>query len=125
MLERLNWSVLALAQEADIQERLFPDFVAVADELALAWEEVLEDVASDDDANINFYQKGKIEALDKLIVAISGPENLKFWDGDALRQFPEWAEIRSAASEVAQAFGWPILPPPPSQDIYIGASKDD
>jgi hypothetical protein len=123
-LERLNWSVLALAQSADIQKRLFPDFVLVADELALSWEDALQELNSGG-ANINFYQKEKIEALDKLICAISGPNNLKFWIDDALSEFSEWDEIRSAAAEVARSFGWPVLPPPPSQAIYIGTSGSD
>jgi len=90
----------------------------VADELAHAWDEGLKELESGN-VTINFYQKEKIAALDRLISAISGPQNLKFWIDNALDEFPEWDEIRSAAAEVARSFDWPILPPPPSQDIYI------
>ena len=124
LLERLKWSVLALAQPADIQESLFPDFVLVADELALNWEQAL-DVLNSEDASFTPHQKESIETLDGLILAISGSEHLEFWIDDALRTFPEWEQIRFAAAAVARSFGWPIEPPPPSPDIYIGLPKDD
>jgi hypothetical protein len=120
MAEQFQWSILALAQPADVQVALFPDFVLVADELAIAFEEGLAEVADDE---TNTFQKEKIEALDRLIMRISGEENLKYWIDDALQVFPEWDEIRAAAAEVASAFGWPVQPPPPAPGIYIGMSQ--
>lgn len=108
-----------MAQPAEIQEGLFPDFAVVADELALNWEQGLAE-AKPAEAELSAEQKARIEALDRLILAISGPENLRFWVDDALRTFGEWDEIRAAAAEAARAFGWPVTRPPPSPDLYIG-----
>jgi len=38
MLDKLRWPVLALAQPAAVQVRLFPDFAEPADELASEWD---------------------------------------------------------------------------------------
>ncbi len=122
MLERLKWSAMALSQDAETQNGLFPDFVVVADELALNWDEALNEL-NDPDLRINDDQKSKIEKLDAMILAISGLENIKFWDDDALEVFQEWEDIRLAASEVLKSFGWPIAAPPPSFDIYISGHK--
>ncbi|WP_044560813.1 hypothetical protein [Azospirillum sp. B4] len=117
MLERLNWSVLALAQCAEIQIGLFPDFAPAGEELALCWEEALGELESGG-ADISSDQKDKIEALDKLILAMSGPDFLRFGSDGGLN-LPEWGPVRLAAAEVARSFGWPMVPPPPSQDIYL------
>jgi hypothetical protein len=117
--ERFRWSVLALTQEADVQMKLFPDFVVVADELALNWESAPEKLRTSE-PEISDSQKSPIEKLDQLISAISGPEHLEFWEDDALSERIEWDEIRLAARAVAQAFGWPIAAPPPSPDFYVG-----
>ncbi|HEV2597399.1 hypothetical protein [Sphingopyxis sp.] len=122
VLERLKWSAMALSQDAETQNGLFPDFVVVADELALNWDEALNEL-NDPDLRINDDQKSKIEKLDAMILAISGLENIKFWDDDALEVFQEWEDIRLAASEVLKSFGWPIAAPPPSFDIYISGHK--
>ncbi len=123
MLEKLKWSVLALAQEAEVQRSLFPEFVVVADELALEWEEALR-LTKGLQADMTPAQKNSLEKLDQLIEAISGEENLKFWIDDALSEFAEWIEIRRAAAEVARAFDWPLEPPPPSSALYIGGGRD-
>jgi hypothetical protein len=121
MLEQLKWSVLALAQEAEVQESLFPDFVLVADELALNWESALRELETSK-PDMSDSQRSQIEKLDQLICVMSGPENLDFWIDDALSERIEWDEIRLAARDVAHAFGWPIVPPPPSPDLYVGPS---
>ncbi len=123
MLERFRWAVLALAQEPEVQKELFPDFVGVADELALTWEFGLEAVEPHERSRFNEVQNNKIAELDRQIAAISGPANLEFWDDVALSERGEWARIRLAAADVASAFGWPLTPPPqPSPDFYIDTS---
>lgn len=44
LFRRLKWIVQALASAAPEQIKLFPGFVNVADELALIWENVLNDL---------------------------------------------------------------------------------
>jgi hypothetical protein len=115
---------MALSQDAETQKRLFPSFVVVADELALNWEEGLSEL-NDPDLCISDVQKAKIDRLDAIILSMSGPNNLKFWDDDALSLFREWDDVRAAASEVLLAFDWPIAAPQESSDIYIGSRNSD
>lgn len=119
VLERLKWSAMALSQSAEAQLALFPGFVAVPDELALNWEEGLGDL-KDPEVIISSAQRAKIEKLDAIILSMSGPNNLKFWDNQALTEFREWDDVRAAASEVLSAFDWPAGAPEPSPDIYVG-----
>ncbi len=119
MLERLKWSAMALSQDAETQNSLFPDFVLVADELALNWEEALNEL-NDPSLWINENQRSSVDKLSALLLSISGEENIKFWIDDALSEFHEWDDIRVAASEVLRSFGWPVMAPSPSSDIYVG-----
>lgn len=124
MLERLKWSVLALAQPAELQEGLFPKFVAVADELALAWEAAIETLPHDA-PSLTPQQMTAVNALDGLILAMSGPNNLELWENDALRERGEWEKVRQFARDVAVAFGWPMQSPGSSTDIYVEVSDHD
>jgi hypothetical protein len=115
---------MALSQDAETQKSLFPDFVVVADELALNWEEALNELKAPE-LRISDNQRSKIDRLDAIILSMSGPTNLKFWDDDALSVFREWEEVRAAASEVLLAFEWPVIAPQPSSDIYIGPQSSE
>lgn len=42
----MKWFTQAIAQQPAIQIKLFPNFVEVADELALGWEEALRELPS-------------------------------------------------------------------------------
>ena len=121
MQNRLKWSVLALAQPADVQLSLFPDFVCKGDELALNFDEGLREWADDEDT-MTAEQRSAIHALDALILSLSGEHNAAFWfDENAIRSHPAWEEIRGLASQAALAFGWELKPPPPPDDIYVPA----
>lgn len=117
----LEWSVRALAQPADIQLSLFPDFVCKGDELALSFEDGLYELVGHED-EINEEQKAAIQALDALITALSGKHNADFWiNDDAVRSDERWERIRVLARRAIEAFEWDPQAPPPSSAIYITA----
>ncbi|HYI47731.1 MAG TPA: hypothetical protein VEX35_04625 [Allosphingosinicella sp.] len=122
MRDQLQRAVLALAQPPEVQLRLFPDFVCKADELALDFEDGLYELVGHED-EIDQGQRAAIDALDGLLIGMSGRANASFWTEDALRSHPIWDEIRDAAKAVAEAFGWAIQNPGPSGAIYIRAGK--
>lgn len=122
MYHKLERAVLALAQPADVQLSLFPDFVCKADELALELEDALVELASFEN-KVAPEQRATVDALDKIIVEMSGPQNASFWTDDALRSHPTWETIRSAAKDVVGAFGWELRHPPPSGAIYITGGR--
>jgi len=118
---RFEWSVRALAQEAETQMTLFPSFACVADELALEFEECL----------IGFTAAGRLSALhvdqsrlltelDAKLTAMSGPLHASLWTDEAMRVAPEWADLRAAAKALLDAMGWSRLPPPGERYLYVG-----
>jgi hypothetical protein len=122
MRDQLEWAVLALAQPSEVQLGLFPDFVCKADELALDFEDGLLQLVGHDD-EVTAEQRVALNALDALIIGMSGQRNASFWTEEALRSHPKWHEIRTAAKATAAAFGWELRPPGPSGAIYIGAGR--
>lgn len=120
--ERLERAVLALAQPADVQFALFPDFVCKADELALDFEEAL-DMFSGHELELAEHERVQLNALDRLILSKSGQANADFWTDEALLNHPIWDEIRVAAKSTVAAFGWVLRRPPPSGAFYIGGAS--
>jgi hypothetical protein len=117
-MERFKWSILALAQTADVQLALFPAFLPAGEELALSFEQGLGEV---DRESMTRSQKAALLSLDQLILSLSGESHADFWfEEEALRRDERWAEIRLLAKAVAAAFGWQVERPQPSPDLYIG-----
>jgi hypothetical protein len=121
MTEQLKWITQAIAQPYEIQKRLFPDFVCVADELALEWESALDSLHSSFDNNtLTCDQKAAIENLDNYIVSISGFE--QHWCDEALCHGLEWRKIRDMAYHILVKMGWEREAPPNiANRIYIGS----
>ena len=116
-MEKLKWSVLALAQAADVQRSLFLGPTPTGDELALAFEDGLATFTFE---RATESQQSTLESLDQKLSSLSGEEHADFWlVEERLHIDPRWDEIRSLAKAVAYAFGWEITPPPPEQGIVI------
>ncbi|HEV2596822.1 hypothetical protein [Sphingopyxis sp.] len=120
MRNQLQHAVLALAQPAEVQLALFPDFVCKADELALDFEDGLYELVGHE-SDVSAEQRAALDALDSLLVSMSGQHNAAFWTDEAVRSDEKWEDIRSAAKATAKIFGWELRPPPPSGAIYIPA----
>ena len=121
LLRRFEWSVRALAQRAYVQLSLYPEFVCVADELVLEfdeWRVKLLDTASASD----WPKKATrlIEQLDRQISDMSGPPNEELWTDRALVGSEEWQKVRDLANELIHEMKWSNAPPPPDRDIYVG-----
>jgi hypothetical protein len=115
--EQFEWSLLALAQPAKIQLGLFPDFANAADELALSWEEALEDTDLDalpDNAKI------AIKELDDYMLSISGKDNAELWTSESISSSVQWAKMRKIACKAVNELGWvKSSPNKPSWAIYV------
>lgn len=121
-MDKLKWAVRAMAMPAAKQVELFPKFVNVADELALAWEEGLSvlDAAGN---SISNSQLNAIRRMDDKILAMSGPDNSEYWTEVALRESAKWEELRRAATELAKEMGWSIDTPGEMSGFYIAPSN--
>jgi hypothetical protein len=115
---RLEWSILALAQPAEVQLSLFPDFTHKPDELVLNLEEALNGLLGHED-QLTEEQWSAVRALDARILAMSGEHHAEFWTEEALRGDPRWEEIRGLAKRAAEVCGWKLRAPPASDDIYV------
>lgn len=115
---RLEWSVRALAQPKVVQEALFPEFVCLADELALDFEESLRGFQAGS-AQLGERFSEAVLRLDAQLEKMSGPKNAEMWTDEALADSPEWATVRELAVAVAEIAGWPTSSPGPSKHVYV------
>ncbi|WP_202984318.1 hypothetical protein [Snodgrassella sp. ESL0253] len=119
-LNKLKWLTQVIALPCEIQKSLFPDFSNVAEELAVDWGieyEVLEDVEVS--LKINNVQRAAFKKLDDYMESISGPENIQYWDNEALCNCAEWEIMRQMALEILNAMNWENSVPHESDAIYI------
>ena len=120
-MNRLEWAIRALSQPYEIQEALFPDFVEVADELALTFEEAMRpyiDCPSGLDM-LTTAQRAALSNLDNCLMRMSGQENLHNWTMEAFVDSIEWATLRNLARQVLIVMNWPLSPPLRNSDIYV------
>lgn len=110
---RLEWAVRALAQPAEIQRALFPDFVRVADELVLDLDDAVRDLSPARElASLSPAASEYLLSLDRALAELSAPEHAGLWTDAALRDDVHWARIRRYAGALVRAMGWPEEPPP-------------
>jgi hypothetical protein len=117
---QLQRAVIALAQPADIQLSLFPDFVRKADELALTFEDGLYEMVGHEE-QFSAQQRAAIDTLNKLILSKIGEQHAAFWNETAVREHPLWEGIRIAAKDAADTFGWNLHSVPWSDAVYVPA----
>jgi hypothetical protein len=122
MRDQLQSAVLALAQPAEVQLSLFPDFVCKADELALNFEDGLYELVGHEH-EITDEQRMAIDELDRLLQSMSGKQNAALWTDEAVRSHSMWEEIRKTAKMVTTAFDWKLRRPPPSGAVYVPAGR--
>ncbi|HWA27577.1 MAG TPA: hypothetical protein VG734_18115 [Lacunisphaera sp.] len=110
---RFEWSVRALFQPVHVQENLFPDFVCLAEALALEFEGWRNPfLESDARKTLTTRQLGLIKELDVQLESMSGEGNEALWTDEALAFAPEWAKVRERALALAAEMNWNSAPPP-------------
>lgn len=116
---RLERAVWALSLEPQAQVQLFPDFVCVADELALEFEESLQGALSTDLVSDPTTREA-IADLDQHLERMSGEGNGHLWTSSALARRPEWEIVRNLARRARRAAGWLSDFSGPEDSIYVG-----
>jgi hypothetical protein len=112
LLQQLQWALQALALPADVQIRLYPDFVVVADELALEYNNYFAAALGNHPEQFSPTQVQALQSIDALLNEMSGSENAEQWTIDALRSHIKWAEVRILAEQALTQLGWPRNVPP-------------
>jgi hypothetical protein len=112
LLQKFTWALQALAQPADVQIQLYPNFVCVADELALEYNVFLVAVLVNHSQQFSSTQVQTLQSLDAFLNQMSGSENKSHWTNDALRNDGKWAQVRILAEEALNELGWTKSVPP-------------
>jgi hypothetical protein len=112
MTNVLKRAVQSLALNAAEQIDLYPNFVEVADELVLEFDECWRSFKSTQAVeHLANHQVAALTALDSYIESISGPSHEEIWTVNALSVKPEWQTIRSLAKSTLLTFGWAATRP--------------
>ncbi len=113
----------ALAQPAEVQRALFPEFAAVGDELALEFDDALR-VFRAQFPNVRPEQTNAVDALDQYLEICSKNQTETFWcDNDQLGSAAEWQHLRTLAARALSTFGWDSDPPPPNGAVYVSKTE--
>lgn len=119
-MNKLKWITQVIALPCETQKSLFPDFVNVADEIAIEWEMALDELNDLSVASsITSGQKALINKLDDYMLSISGSNNIQYWNNDALCKSPEWQKMREMAMDILSIMKWEKIIPSKSDAIYI------
>lgn len=118
--EDLERALQVLSQSAESQVALLPPVAEFADEFALDHETAWESFkASDEFQLLDPSQLRALEALDRKLEVMSGPENSELWALPSLAACDAWEEVRRLASEALELMGWRSGPPSSSTAIYV------
>jgi hypothetical protein len=117
ILDELKWSLQALAMSPELQREQFPSFVCIADELALEFDHSWKTAA--DNHSFTPEQRSVLTELDAVLGSISGREHAQLWTEQAMRDAPEWQQIRGFARRALESLSWPEEIPPKERLVYV------
>ena len=104
-LKRLVASIQLLAADANVQLSAFPVGVCKADEIVLAFDECLVFLRELADANfISVDAKEEIQRVDEFVSNLGGKE-ASVWSDSAVRESPDWLELRRLAKATLKQMG--------------------
>jgi hypothetical protein len=122
IMTRLKHALQALAMSYKVQLSLFPDHVAIPDELALDFAHWYEVAISSHSDNMTREQQAAFKRLDGLLQAMSRGGELyspELWTEQDLQVSDEWARVRLMAQEALEACGWAIEAPQAYKHEYV------
>lgn len=114
---RLMLSLQALVAEPEAQLAVYPKGVCKVDELALDFDHLRPVALERPDAGLSPCERDVLAALDRRLDAMSGPGRAELRRESALSTRREWADVRTVATAALLMFGWPVQPPPPTENL--------
>jgi hypothetical protein len=115
IFERTKEALQLLACPAEVQIRLLPSFVCVADELALEFSHWRGVLVGNFASELTPEQIASLTVIvEKLALFSRGGKSFKegFWTDEALRESTDWENIRQLAIQALHRFGWSEESPP-------------
>lgn len=120
--EGFRWAVYCLAQPAEMQLSLLPEFVCKADELALTFDDGLRELGRER-SELSPHCQASLDALEAWLCQMSEAGDEGLWTDNAVRNHPSWRVVRLLATAVLAAFEWDAPEPSPRQDVYVPAAS--
>jgi len=113
---------MALASSAEVQDSLYPDFVAKGDELVLDYDEALNEY--DIKLQLNEDQMVSLSNLEAYLEEHSGSEFEEMYcNSGSLYNDPRWEEIRVLAREFIESMGWQYQAPAKNDAVYVNTKN--
>jgi hypothetical protein len=119
-MERLIEALRLMACSADAQIAALPDFVVVADEVALLFDDEFR--AVDLDACTSVVRDGLV-TINRELSEMSKSKSPSLWTIEALRAASDWESLRTTAKAVLTALGVSIGRPDLSWATYVPGTK--
>jgi hypothetical protein len=127
IFEHTKEALQLLACPAQLQIRLLPEFVSVADELALDFNHWQSILLSNFSSELTQQQIAHLTAIDGEFDQLSregARYDPEFWTNDALQTSSKWNSLRQMAVQVLHSFGWPVTTPPSHAAEYVKGSRN-
>ena len=103
-LRRLVASLQLLAAEADVQLSVFPTFVCKPDEIVLTFDECSVFSQELVDAELlSVRAEVQLQRVDECIASLGDEDSI--WSESAVREDPQWAELRQVARTALKEMG--------------------
>lgn len=112
LIQQLQWSLQALAQEAHVQAGLYPPSVVVPDELALEFNHCLVAATENHKEEFTPDQLRALESVDAYLEQMSGSDKADHWTTEALQSDVMWMEVRALAKQALVELEWSNNVPP-------------
>lgn len=117
-------ALLALAAEGEIALSVYSKSVLRPDELALDFDHWLTAVRGQHGLQFNARQSQVLSEIDSKLNGMSGRINAHLWTEDAVRNSPEWQQVRDLAREALALLEWPVDSPVPINDHSYQRGRD-
>jgi hypothetical protein len=115
----LKWILQALAQEADIQDQLYADFVCIPYKLASEYSRWSEFAIKSEELTES--QRSSLEDIDKYF---KGVKRKNFLTMKALKRSSDWKNIRILARKSLDEFRWSMQLPLESRPYYAKGKRN-
>jgi hypothetical protein len=119
IFERKKHFLQLLACRAGIQLNNFPNFVAVADEMALDFENFRDTLTGNFPTELTAEQASCLDSLDRSLSEL----NKEAWSNGAVVDPSEYCNIRYLSARDLREFGWPLEEPPLHGDEFVRGMK--
>lgn len=122
--DKFNWSIMALAQQSEVQFSLLPPGSYVGEEIILEYDEAVgEDLKNLNLNNFSLAQVNAIKELDQYILDHSGKNFEHLWLNNDNLNSEEWEKIRILAKNIILLMNWKLSVPKKLYDQVLYLSK--